>query len=47
VPTLRHHTPENRPFDEFLAASCESRARKSLWFMIQHHYCPEFSERAA
>jgi hypothetical protein len=26
VPTLRHHTPENRPFDEFLAASCESRA---------------------
>jgi hypothetical protein len=31
VPTLRHHTPENRPFDEFLAASCESRARLSEW----------------
>jgi hypothetical protein len=28
VPTLRHHTPENRPFDEFLAASCESRAKQ-------------------
>jgi hypothetical protein len=27
VPTLRHHAPENRPFEGFLAASCESRVR--------------------
>jgi hypothetical protein len=28
VPTLRHPAPENRPLPGFLAASCESRARR-------------------
>ena len=37
VPTLRHHTPENRLFERFLAASCESRAGAEA-LTLEHAY---------